>query len=311
MLKFEFTDINDKVVIVKNPLSLLINIEEDVPADDMTVVFEYFDTDELKEVRVVDNDEVIFTGIVDEISSVCESSGRLIRIVCRSMAAKLLDNESVPVSYTHPSVSVISSRHIKPFGLSSVSAEDTTYFGTQTVLKGASNWQAVSDFSKNVYGATPRVNVLGEVEFFGAKENKETIFSNGTDGIRYTSLTETIKRCEEISKVYIKVINSSGYNNTIENADALKRGIERERYLNAVLTDTPAQCADKMIKNGRDKSYVVTLVCPGRHLNIFANSAVVEDSMLSRGADLYVSGLRYQLNSKNDETVVILKRKEV
>ncbi len=309
MLRFEFTDIYDKVVTLKNPLSLVINIEEDVPADDMTVVFEYFETSELKEVRVFDENEVVFTGVVDEISSVCDSTGRLMKIVCRSMAAKLLDNESVPISYNRPSVSVIATNHIKPFGLLCASTEDTTYIGTQTVPKGASNWQAVSDFSKNVYSTAPRVNARGEVEFCDKKDKEKVVFSN-SEGISYISLTETIKRCEEISKVYIKVINSSGYNNTIENADALKRGIERERYLNAVMTDTPAQCADKMIKNGRDKSYVVTLTCVGRHLNIFAHPAVVKDKKLCFD-DLYISALRYQLNSKNDVTTVTLKRKEV
>lgn len=311
MLRFVFTDINDKEVVVSSPLTLTINMEENVPADDMTAVFPYFSCDELKDVKLKSDGTTVFTGIVDEQQTVCSSDTRYIKIVARSMAAKLIDNESVPISYTQPSVSVIEARHTKPYGVSVISDSDTTYFGTQTVLKGETNWKAVEDFSKNAYSKIPRVNELGQLDFSGVIKEQEVVFSNTGDGIRYTSFTESIKRCEEISKVRIKVTNSCGYNSVVENNNALSRGIQRERYLNAVLTDTPAVFADSMIKNGRRKAYFITLECSGQHLSAFGKKAKVQDSLCGDIDNLYVSSIRYQLSPKADVTVVTLKRKEV
>lgn len=311
MLSFIFTDINDNEIKVDAPLTLTVNMEENVPADDMVAVFPFFDCEQLKDVRVKSGDTVVFTGIVDEQQSVCTDNTKYIKIVARSMAAKLIDNESVPISYMHPSVSVIEARHTKPFGVKVISDSDTTYFGTQTVLKGETNWKAVEDFSKNAYSKVPRVNERGELDFSGVIKDEEVVFSNAGDGIRYTSFTENIKRCEEISAVRIKVTNSSGYHTVVENEDALSRGIQRERYLNAVLTDTPAAFADNMIKNGRAKAYTITLECNGQHLSTFGKSARVLGSICGDIENLYVSSIRYQLSTKSDVTVLTLKRKEV
>lgn len=311
MLKFVFTDVNDKEVLVSSPLTLTINMEENVPADDMTAVFPYFVCDELKDVRVEDGGATVFTGIVDEQQVVCSCDTRYIKIVARSMAAKLIDNESVPISYTQPSVSVIGARHLKPFGVSVISDSDTTYFGNQTVHKGETNWKAVEDFSKNAYGTVPRVNELGQLDFTGVVKDHEVVFSNNGDGIGYMSFTQNIKRCEEISTVRIKVTNSCGYNSVVENDDALSRGIQRERYLNAVLTDTPAVFADNMIKNARQKAYSITLECSGQHLHTFGKTAKVKDSLCGDIENLYVSSIRYRLSPKSDVTVITLKRKEV
>lgn len=311
MLRFVFTDIFDNELIADTPVSMTVNMEEGVPADDMTAVFVRFDTDELKDVRILDDDTVVFTGIVDEQQTICNEKGEFIKVVARSMAARLLDNESVPISYTHPCTDVIASRHLIPFGVRVSDDKNTTYFGTQTVLKGATNWQAVEDFSKNAFSTVPRVNEKGELEFETDKKREQVVFSNTGEGIRYLSFTESVKRCEEISSVRIKVTNACGYNSVVENKDAVNRKILRERYLNAVLTDTPAEFADRMIKNGRAKAYSVTLQCVGQCLKIFNNSAVIKDSVCGEIDGLYISSIRYQLSSDKDITTVTLKRKEV
>lgn len=310
MLRFVFTDLNGKSVTAFNPVSLDVNMEQGVPCDDMSAVFAYFDCDELVEVKLFDDDKALFYGIIDEQQILSSASGEYIKIVARSMASKLVDNESEPISYMHPDTFVIESHHITPFGLKT-RGENVTFYGTQTVLKGQTNWQAIEDFSKNAYNSTVRVNEYGEVDFSGSKKDSTVVFSNDGDGIPYTKFTQVNKRCEEISKVRIKVTNSCGYNSVVENKDATKRKIQRERYLNSVLTDTPVEYADKMIKNGREKAYYITLECVGQHLAVFNSNAKVKNSICKDIDNLYVSSIRYQLSSKKDVTIVTLKRKEV
>ena len=315
MLKFIFTDIYDNEIELNSILALSINKEENVPADDMTAVFAYQDLNELVSVKMYDNDEIEFTGIVDEQQKIVTGGGMYLKIIARSMAGALLDNESVPVTYNHPSTSLIFERHVKPFGIKSYNGNNSTYFGELVISKGMSNFQALSNFCNNCFSTTPRINSKGEVDINGLSYDKSVTFSpkESEGGIEYISMTESIKRCEEVSAVNVKVTNSSGYLNVVKNDDAQKRKIKRERYLNAVLTDTPMKCADIMIKNGKQNSYYVKLVCPFRHLDILGNKAIVKSasSDSSKIENLYVSSVRYTLNHSTDSTTVILKRRDV
>lgn len=310
MLRFVFTDIYDNE-LSQYPLSTTINMEEDVPADDLTAIFRFFESAELKSVVVYDEDKVIFTGVIDEQITVSSKKGSQVKINSRSMAALLLDNESVPISYNQPDTAVIESRHILPFGIRAENGYNDTYFGTHTVQKGESNYKAVDDFSKKVYNSSIRVKESGELCFSGINKSESVVFSNSKNGINYCELTESIRRCEPISKVRIKVVNSSGYHSVVENESAVKRGIVRERYLNAVLTDTPAMYARLMINNSNKKAYSITLVCKGQYVGVFGCNAVVKDSIKGEIDNLYVSCVRYQLGANGETTTLTLKRKDV
>lgn len=311
MLRFLFTDIDDKTEEFCDPVSLVINKDENVPADDMVVVFSYISVKEQKSVVVYDDDKVVFTGIVDEQQTVCDYKSQYIKFVCRSMAGLLIDNESAPVSYCQPSADTIAMRHIIPYGLKLTDDLDITYFGVQTVSKGMSDYKAVEDFSRNALGVIPRINEYGQVQLQSNVQDSECVFSNDGDGIAYSYFCENIKRHKEISAVRIKVTNSCGYNSVVENKDAINRGIKRERYINSLYTSTPAAYAENMIKTGKENAYSITLRCPDRHLGVFLNKAVIKDRICAYDKGLYVSALRYELTQDKDVTTLTLLRKEV
>ena len=309
MLSFLFTDVEDTVLEITDVVSLSIDKEQGVPCDEMVAIFPYFSTKELKSVIVKDGDTTIFSGVVDEQKTSKTADGMFVTVVCRSLLALLVDNESLPVSYNHPSVNVIAHRHIEPYGIK-VDGSNDTYFGVQTVYKGYSDYKAVEDFVKNVYHSVPYVDENGVMRF-QFSDDAVCEFSDKAKGIEYSSFCENVKRCEEISQVNVKVTNSCGYNSVIENNDAITRGIIRQRYINSVLTDTPADCAQKMIEKGREKAYTITLICAGRHLDVFMKNAKVSDSVYGDISNLYVCAARYRLDNKKDVTTVTLKRKDV
>lgn len=310
MLRFIFTDVSDNEIIIENPVSLDVNMDENVPAHDLCAKFLYRDVSELVSVTVTDEKDVLFVGVVDEQIRQCSAQGDFLTIVARSMAAKLLDNESVPISYTHPSKEVILKNHAIPFSVYSADRDDCTYFGTQTVSKGYTNWQAIEDFSKNVYHSKPYVDSLGLMSFGDNEKRDVTVFSNTSDGVRFFSFKECKKRCEEISKVKIKAVATDGYHMVVENKSACERKIQRERYLNSVLTNTPVIHAQNMIKKSVENAYTVTLECVGCRLSAFMNDAVVKLNNSEVINGLYVSSLRYRLSESTDVTTVTLKRKE-
>ncbi len=310
MLRFIFTDISDNEVMLEGPISLDVNMDENVPAHDLCAKFLYVEVPELVNVTVTDDKDVLFLGVVDEQIRQCSAKGDFLTIVARSMAAKLLDNESVPISYNHPSKEIILKNHAKPFSVYSSDSEDCTYFGTQTVSKGYTNWQAIEDFSKNVYHTKPYVDALGLLSFGNTKKRDVTVFSNIEEGVRFISFKECKKRCEEISKVKIKAVATDGYHMIVENKSACDRKIQRERYLNAVLTNTPVIHAQNMIKKSVENAYIITLECVGCELSTFMNDAVVRLHQNEVIDGLYVSSLRYRLGDDSDVTTVTLKRKE-
>lgn len=310
MLRFIFSDIYNNIITKQNALAVTINIEENVPADDMTAVFPYFECNELCDVKVFDDDKIVFSGVIDEQSRVLSQNGEFIRIVSRSMAAHLLDNESMPICYDRPTLNDILSRHVLPYGISCSNSDELSYNGTLTVSKGMTNWQVTEAFIKNTTGAMPRITAESLLVVNGIRNDDEVVFSNNGDGIPYSDFTRTIKRCEEISTVHIKITNSTGYNTDIVNDNAAKRKILRERYINSVLTDTPIICADKMINRGKQKGIVMTLTTPKRLISILGNNAVIKGDNGEIIDSVYVSSVRYTLSSNKEQTAVTFKRKD-
>lgn len=311
MLRFVFEDVMGNSVIMDRALCINITQERDVPADSVSALFELRDCAELCSFRIFCDGEAVFKGVVDEQERVLSSSGAFLKISGRSQAALLLDNESVPVTYNHPNAGIIYEKHVKPYGITTKGNLDRTYFSELVITKGESDWQALYSFCKSCMSSAPRISGRGELFFDGEEVEKKIVFSDQEGDVLYRSIEERLSRCEEISCVNIKVSNDSGYHTKVKNDDALQRGIRRERYLNAVLTDTPMNRADTLIRSGRDKGYRIKLRCDGRQLDLLGAKAEVRDSTLGQISGLYVSALYYRLSPHDESTYIILKRRHV
>ena len=307
MLSFSATDVSGERVILPAPLSVTMRMEEDVPADDLYAVFPGTDCPELREITVIDGGRTVFIGVVDEEEHIFAPEGTYLRISARSQAALLLDNEAIPCSYDHPGAKRIYERYVSDFGITAGDLDDATCFGELTVDKGSSVWSVIRNFCAACYSTVPRVSADGVLYMKGMKPRGTTVFGDG--GVRFTELSERRKRCEEISRVNVKISADGGYSYPVENTDAVSRGVRRERCLNALMTGTPIKCADVILQKGMEKSYLLTLKCPGRLLDIFGNDAVLRSGLIGGRDGLYVSAVSYRMDSKGEFTAVTLKRR--
>ena len=310
MLSFVVTDTDGSRRLLSRPLSLTIRMDEEIPADDLSAVFAYTDVGELTSLSVYDEDKLIFTGVVDEQEHVFSESGGSLRVYARSLAAHLLDNEAEPCCYDHPSASLIYERYVKPYGIRWENEDDATYFGEQQIAKGTSCWAVLKSFCKACYSSTPRITADGVLRMKNVCDPKEVCFSDSGDGISYTALTESLKRCEEISAVNVKLTEDSGYGYRVTNDDAVRRGIRRERYLNAALTATPLTCVDTMLENGERAAYGIRLKCPGLLTGIMSCRATVKNKLLGETDGLFVSSLTCRLTPDGETTTLQLKRRK-
>ena len=307
MLRCELTDVNGKTHKMPQLLSLQVDVDEGVPADALYALFPYAPTAELCKITLYDGDKPIFIGVIDEEEHIFGSRGTYFKISARSPAAHLLDNEAMPCEYDHPSLSMMYERYVKPFGIGLGTDSDEVFFGEQRVTKGTSCWKGLKTFCIACYLTPPRISSVGVLYPKGLEHDETTVF--GRDGVPYTQLREVKKRCEEISAVRVKASNSGTYSLVIENHAAKDRGVRRERYLNAVLTESPMKCADAMIDNGDVKSYAVYLRCKGCLLGTEGNRAVISDPVLGDRDDLYISAVHYRMNGDGAYSNITLKRR--
>ena len=307
MLRCELTDVNGKKHRMSQLLSLQVDVDEGVPADALYALFAYTPTEELCEITLMDGKDPIFIGVIDEEEHISDSKGTYLKISARSRAAHLLDNEAMPCEFDHPSLSMMYERYAKPFGIRIGTDSDEVFFGEQRVTKGTSCWKALKNFCIACYLTPPRISSIGVLYPKGLAHSDVTVF--GRDGVTYTQLREVKKRCEEISAVHVKADSGGTYSLAIENSAARDRGVRRERYLNAVLTESPMKCADAMIDNGDIKSYAVYLRCKGCLLGTEGNRAVISDPVIGERDDLYISAVHYRMKGDGAYSNITLKRR--
>lgn len=307
MLRCVLKDVNGKELSMPRMLSLQVDVDEGVPADALYALFSNTPTAELCEITLYDGNDPLFIGVVDEQEYIRGSKGAYLKVNARSLAAHLLDNEALPCEYDHPTLSMMFERYAKPYGITLGADSDEVFLGEQRVTKGTSCWKVLKNFCNACYLTVPRISSVGVLYPKGTEHSGVTVFGEG--GVRYTQLREVKKRCEEISAVYVKASNSGTYSLPIKNTAARERGVCRERYLNAMLTESPMKCADAMIRNGDAKSYAVYLRCEGCLLGTEGNRAVFSDSVLSNADELYISAVHYRMKGDGEYSNITLKRR--
>lgn len=307
MLRFEFTDIYGKTVYPDNPLYIVINRDENVPADDLSVTFPFLkDIDELSEVKVFDGEKVLFKGIVDEQQTILSEKDYYTKITARSMAAVLLDNESHPICYTDASTSVIFERHLKINGIEKYKGSETVLKGNFNISKGTTDWQAFCTFCIKALNSIPRIEGDGTADFSGVHSDEKLTFSN-VNGIRYNSIKENIKRYKLISDVILKPLRSDSYNTVISDSFTKPRKIDRRRYID-VFSEKDYDTAENILKNSKKSAYELTIVSPECLIDKLGAEAEVIDDVLGKKDGIYISGITYCLTPEKEETTLVLKK---
>lgn len=309
------TTVSNNTISLSAFLSININMEETVPADSLILEIPFIKKiEELREITIKKDEKYLFKGIVDEQSYIYSnnstSKGAHIKIVARSMAALLLDNEAKPQSYFLPTKEIIYKKHVEPFNIKNGSVEDKTYNNTMNILKGTTNWQVVEGFCKNLFNSFPRVDSSGTLYMEGTNNEKEIFFSNFNRGNNYIYIKENLKRCAEISEIRAKTDLNGDYDYIIKNEDAINREITKIRYLDTTLLNVPIISGEKIIKQGKNNNYTVKLVCPYEIINVLGTKAKIEDNNIGVINNLYISKINYTLNSSGEKTTLLLKRKE-
>jgi len=106
---------------------------------------------------------VMLRAIVDEYTVDLNGGGLTATVSGRGYAARLLDNESRPVTYESATLSEIISNHVTPCGVTCGKVPDIRAESVYTVASGTSQWKAVESFCRVYGGFSPRFSREGEL----------------------------------------------------------------------------------------------------------------------------------------------------
>ncbi len=148
-----------------------------VPCDSFTVSFVYQKemAQALKTAAgfaAKEDGKTVLRAIVDEYTVDLDGGGLTATVSGRGYAARLLDNESRPVTYQQATLAEILQNHAEPYGITCGETADVRADSTYTVAAGSSQWKAVENFCRTYGGFVPRFSPEGELLAGPEKEGR-------------------------------------------------------------------------------------------------------------------------------------------
>ncbi len=139
-----------------------------VPCDSYSVTFPYrADMAESLHLAAgflaMDGETVLLRAIVDEYTVDLSGSGLTATITGRGYAARLLDNETRPVTYQAATLAEIVRCHVTPYGISAAEIADVSADSVFTAAAGTSQWKVLEDFCRTYGGFAPRFRRDGKL----------------------------------------------------------------------------------------------------------------------------------------------------
>ena len=111
----------------------------------------------------IENGMTQLRGLVDEYTVELGSRGMTVTLSGRGYAARLLDNESRPVTYEQVTLRELIRCHAEPYGISCGAAADLRPTVPYTAGAGISQWKVISEFCRTYGGFLPRFAKTGEL----------------------------------------------------------------------------------------------------------------------------------------------------
>lgn len=143
----------------------------------------------------------IFTGVVDDFACVCGQDGLYLEVSGRSMAARLLDNESFPAQYNRATLAIILDHHVKPYGIKVAGTPFSPPINGYAVSSGGSEWSALYNFTYYRGGIVPRFDTMGRLVLEQFKDDvvltvddKSPVTEWAYRGQRYGVLSQVVVR---------------------------------------------------------------------------------------------------------------------
>ena len=290
-----------------NPLTVSYKSDIDAPADSLDVTFACTQApEELATATAYDGDTLFFAGVVDEQIVSASAKGCLLTLKLRSLAAMLLDNESIPCVYYDVCLADLAVKHLKPYGLTLGNIPNRNQRYTSFVVrKGMSEWDVIERFCLEKIGVRILVDESGTLVSKSAPEGFAVRFGNGGAGARpYLSASVRNKRCDAVGSILVKTAKDSGYTVAVESPAARARGITARHLLD--VSGGTAIPAEVHLQRANFDLFSVSVIVNGAPPALLWNRAAFEDARLGRFENLLVSSVHFTQSADGAQTQLVL-----
>lgn len=286
-----------------------------VPCDSYTVKFLY-DREMEPFLRLaagfigLENGKVVARGIVDEYTVELGSEGLLATISGRGAAARLLDNESRPVTYEAATLEEIVRCHAEPYGIVCREVADVRATSVYTVPAGVSQWKALADFCETYGGFLPRFTESGALLAAPEKDSGKRLVIDETTPVLECILREDHYGVLTEALVIDKKRNVSY---SVKNQDMIDKGGQCRRVIYTPGQSTWAAMrytGDYQIQKSREEEKIVTVTLPGSFLAFPGERVLLNLERMGLSGEFRISEAENRFSARGG-AVVTLTLKEV
>lgn len=242
-----------------------------VPCDSYWVTFAY-DQSMAEPLRLaagflaMENGGVMLRGIVDEYTVELTAEGLTATVAGRGYAARLLDNESRPVTYQAATLAEIVQNHVTPYGITAAETAAVRANSVYTVAAGSSQWRALEDFCRTYGGFTPRFGRDGRLVAAPERDDGRRLVIGEETPVLACTLRED--HYGVLTEVLV-IDKTRNVSYSVKNNDMLSRGGQCRRVVY-----TPGQSTwsamrytgEYQIRRSGEEEKTVTVTLPGSFL---------------------------------------------
>ena len=214
----------------------------------------------------IQDGKIVARGIVDEYTVNLDADGLTATVTGRGAVARLLDNESRPVTYEGATLAEIVRCHATPDGIVAREIAEIRADSVYTVPAGVSQWKVLSDFCRTYGGFLPRFAVNGALLATPERDSGKRLLIGGDAPVLACSLREDHYGVLTEALVIDKKQNLSY---SVKNPDMIAKGGQCRRvvYTPGQSTwDAMRYTGEYQIQQSCQDQLVVTVTLPGSFL---------------------------------------------
>ena len=280
-----------------------------VPCDSFSVSFAY--QGEMAPVlrmaagfKAEHNGQTVLRAIVDEYTVDLDGAGLTAAVRGRGYAARLLDNESRPVTYKSATLGEILRNHAEPYGVSCEEAADIRASSVYTVPAGTSQWKAVENFCQTYGGFSPRFSREGRL-LAGPEKEGRTIAVGAGDPLLSCTLREDHYGVLTEALVIDKTRNQSF---SVKNQEMIQKGGQCRRVVY-----TPGQSSwaamrytgEYQIQRSKEDAWSAEITLPGSFLAFPGDRAALSLERMGLSGTFRVASAENRFDIRNGATAAL------
>ena len=250
-------------------------------------------------------------GIVDEYTVELGSGGLTAAVSGRGYAARLLDNESRPVTYQDATLAEIVRRHVTPYGISCQETADVRAGSVYTVAAGASQWQALEGFCRTYGGFSPRFARDGRL--IAAPERGGGTYLTIGDGDPVLSCTLREDHYGVLTEALV-IDKTRNVSYSVKNRAMIDNGGQCRRVIYTPGQSTWAAMrytGEYQIEKSREEEKTVTLTLPGSFPAFPGDRVALELGRVGLSGEFRVAEAENVFSVRNGATATLTLKERV